>query len=196
MKRAEIVYREILYRVIENKETTFTQSEISKKFNLSLSIVNHAVKKLESLGAVKIMLRGFRVIDAKKILVFWASIRDLEKEIVLKTRMELPVREIEKLMPDITFTSYTAYKLRFNDVPSDYSEVYAYADEKELNEVKKRISKIKTSEKTPNLFILKKDHFMLNYNSLPIAQLYVDLWNLKEWYSKEFLNALEKRMGI
>ncbi len=196
MKKTEIIYREILYKVIENKETTLTQSELSKKFRISLSVVNLAVKNLESLGAVKIMLRSFKVIDAKKALIFWASARNLEKDIVLKTRIELPVREIERLMPDIIFTSYTAYKLKFNDVPSDYSEVYVYADEGELNEIKKRISKIKTSEKNPNLFILKKDPFLLNYKALPISQLYVDLWNLKEWYSKEFLNALEKRMGI
>ena len=196
MKKTEIIYREILHKVIENKETTFTQSEISKKFNISLSVVNLAVKKLESIGTVKIMLRNFKVIDAKKALIFWASARNLEKDTVFKIRIELPVREIERLMPNIIFTAYTAYKLKFNDVPSDYSEVYAYADEEKLKEIKKRISKIKTSEKNSNLFILKKDNFMSNYKSLPISQLYVDLWNLKEWYSKEFLNALEKRVEI
>ena len=196
MKKTEIIYREILYRVIENKETVFTQSELSKKFNISLSVVNLAVKKLESIGAVKVTLRSSKVIDAKKALIFWASVRNLGKDLVLKTRIELPVREIERLMPNIIFTAYTAYKLKFNDVPSDYSEVYIYADEKELNEIKKRISKIKTSKKNPNLFILKKDRFLPNYSSLPISQLYVDLWNLKEWYSKEFLDALEKRMEI
>ncbi|MBI2105481.1 HTH domain-containing protein [Candidatus Woesearchaeota archaeon] len=196
MKKTEIIYREILYKVIENKETAFTQSDLSKKFNISLSVVNLAVKKLESLGSVKVMLRSFKIINTKKALIFWASARNLEKDIVFKTRIEFPVREIERLMPNIIFTAYTAYKLRFNDVPSDYSEVYAYADEEEIREIKKRISKIKTSEKNPNLFILKKDDFLPDYKSLPISQLYVDLWNLKEWYSKEFLDALEKRMGI
>ncbi len=94
MKKQEAIYREILYRAIEKKEFSLTQLELSKKLNLSLSIVNSAIKKLNSIGAVKIMQRGFKILDIKKILYFWASIRNLEKDIIFKARIEAPVREI------------------------------------------------------------------------------------------------------
>ena len=194
MKNQEIIYRELLFRVMERKEFSFTQSELSKKLYISLSIINSAIKRLNKLGAVKIHQRSFNIIDIKKILYLWASIRNLEKDTIFKTRLEIPVREIERLMPDIVFTAYTSYKLKFNDAPADYSEIYAYADEKQLDAIKKRISKLKLSEKNPNLFILKKDSLMDLYKSLPISQLFVDLWNLKEWYAKEFLTDFERRI--
>ena len=196
MKKTESVYREILYGAIEKKETSFTQSGLSKKLNVSLSIVNLAVKKLESLGAVKIMQRSFKILDIKKIIFFWASIRNLWKDVIFKTRVEIPVREIERIMPNVIFTAYSAYKLKFKDVPADYSEVYIYADNEEVEKIKKRLVNFKTSEKNPNLFILKKDQALSSCKNIPNAQLFVDLWNLKEWYSKEFINALEKRIGI
>ena len=193
MKKIETVYREILYRTIEKKEFQLTQSELSKKLNLSLSIVNLAIKKLESIGAVRIMQRNFKVIDVKKILYLWASARNLEKDIIYSARINLPVREIERNLPDITFTAYTAYKFQFKDTPADYSEVYIYANEKELEIIKKRFSKTE-NQKKPNLFVLKKDKSLALYKALPISQIFVDLWNLKEWYAKDFLNALEKNL--
>lgn len=196
MKKIEAVYREILYRAIEEKEMTLTQSELSRKLGLSLSVVNLAVKKLDSIGAVKIMQRSFKIMDIKKILFFWASARNLEKDIVYNIRVEAPVREIERAMPNVVFTAYTSYKLKFKDVAADYSEIYIYASEEETKEIKKRISNFKISEANPNLFILKKDDSLNLYRDLPIGQLFVDFWNLKEWYSKEFINALEKRIEI
>jgi predicted transcriptional regulator len=198
MKRIESVYREILYSAIEKKETGFTQSAISKKLNLSLSIVNSAIKRLDAIGSVKIKRRGFNLIDIRKLIFYWASARNLEKDIIFKARIEAPVREIERAMPDVVFTAYTAYKLKFNDVPADYSEVYAYADEAQLASVKKRAScfKLSLNDLNSNFFVLKKDKVLSLYSSLPLAQLYVDLWNLKEWYAKEFLDELAKRIGV
>lgn len=196
MKKQEEIYRELLYQAIENKNFKLTQSELSKKLHISLSIVNSAIKKLYSVGAIKINQRNFNIIDARKMLYIWASVRNLEKEIIFKARLEMPVREIERAMPNILFTAYTAYKLKFNDTPADYSEVYAYADEKELDIIKKRFSNFKHSEENPNLFILKKDKSLDLYSSIPIAQIFVDLWNLKEWYAKEFINSLDNKIGI
>jgi len=194
MKKTEFIYRDILYNAIEEKEPKFTQLELSKKLNLSLSVINSAVKKLEQIGAVKIMQRGFRVIDIKKIIYLWASLRNLQKDIIFKARVEIPVREIERTMPNLIFTAYTAYKLKFNDYPADYSEIYAYADEEELDTLRKRFVNIKIDSKNPNLFVLKRDSLMSLYKTIPISQIFVDLWNLKEWYARDFLKSLERRI--
>jgi predicted transcriptional regulator len=196
MKNQELILREILYKAIEEKKYSLTQSELSKKLNISLSIVNSTIKKLDSIGALKIEQRSFKILDIKKILYFWASTRNLEKDIIFKTRINAPVREIERIMPEIVFTAFTAYKFMFKDVPADYSEVYLYADEKELEIIKKRISKLKTSpdNKNPNLIILKQDCLLNFYKKIPLAQLFVDLWNIREWYAKEFLNSLENKI--
>ena len=187
-----------MYNTIEKERFEMTQSELSKKFGISLSIVNAAVKKLASIGAVKIMLRGFKIIDVKKALYYWASIRNLGKDILLTARVEMPVREIERGMPNLIFTAYSAYKFRLDDVPADYSEVYVYADEKELELIKKRfgLEDNKGNNTRANLFVLKKDDFIDDYGHIPLVQVFVDLWNLKEWYAQEFVKSFEGRLKI
>ena len=129
MKKIEFVYREILYQVLEKNERRLTQSFLSKELNISLSVINHALKPLRKMNAVDVKQRGFDVIDAKKILYFWASIRNLDKDIIYKTRVEMPVYKIENSMPDdVIYGGYSAYKFKFKDVPADYSEVYVYGD--------------------------------------------------------------------
>ena len=196
MKKIEMVYREILYNAIEKKRFSLTQSELSKKLGISLSIVNLAVKKLKSIGAVNITHRSFKIADIKKTIYYWASIRNLERDIIFRARVDMPVRDIERNMPDLSYTSYSAYKLQFNDVPADYSEVYVYADEKEIEIIKNRFSRYIRESPNPNLFVLKKDNLIKIYDKIPLAQIFVDLWNLKEWYAKEFINSFEKRLEL
>src|SRR3989344_9509964 len=147
MKKIEFVYREILERAIDKKEYKLTQSELSKNLKISLSTVNHALKPLIKMNSIEIRQRCFNVIDAKKILYYWASIRNLEKDIIYSTRVDLTAREIEKNMPqDIIYGAYSAYCFRFKDAPSDYSEIYVYGDES----VEKRFKK---SDAPANLFV-------------------------------------------
>jgi predicted transcriptional regulator len=188
MKRIEEVYREMLFESIEKNNNNLTQSYLAKALNISLSIVNLALRPLKQMNAIKIKQRSFDIIDKKKMLYYWASFRNLEKDIIYKTRVEKPIRRIESEMPsDIVFAAYSAYKFIFKDVPADYSEVYVYSDS--TDEIKKRFP---LSKGTPNLFVLKKDK---NLKKTTLANLFVDLWNLKEWYAKDFLNALEVKLN-
>ena len=188
MKRAEEVYREILFQSMEKKKNNLTQSYLANALNISLSGINLALNPLKSMGAVRINQRNFDVIDKKKILYYWASARNIEKDIVYKTRVEKKISKIESEMPsNVTYGAYSAYKFRFNDVPADYSEVYVYSDD--IEEIEKRFPK---NNKQPNLFVLKKD---TNMKEITVAQIFVDLWNLKEWYAKDFLKAMEKKIN-
>lgn len=196
MKKTELIYREILYRATEKKERRFTQLEISKRLGLSLSVVNRAVKKLESIGAVRVALRSFNLVDVKKALYYWASVRSLDRDIVLKMWVDIPVREIERNMPDVIFSAYSGYKFLFSDVPADYSEVYVYADDTSIREIEKRFSVYKKRVDKVNLIILKKDKWMDLYEKIPLAQVFVDLWNLREWYAREYVLAFEKRLEV
>ena len=187
MKNKEKVYREILYQTIERKNRTLTQSELSKKLKISLSTVNHALSYLKEMNAIKINPRNFNVIDPKKILLYWASIRNLKKDIIFKTRIDEPIGKIEGNMPDdIVYGGYSAYKFKFEDVPADYSEIYIYGAE---------LKRFKENEKNPNLFLIKKDGEEGYGKTTTIAQTFVDLWNLKEWYANDFIKALEEKIG-
>ena len=180
----EEVYREILFQSIEKKNNNLKQSGLAKNLDVSLSIVNLALKPLRRMNAIKVKKRSFDIIDKRKILYYWASIRDIEKDIIYKTRAEKPVKQIESEMPpNAIYGTYSAYKFKFKNVAADYSEVYVYSVD--VKEIEKRFPK---NDRIPNLFILKKDK---NMKKMTLALLFVDLWNLKEWYAKDFLKELE-----
>jgi len=189
MKKTELVLREILYQNIEKKNTIMTQASLATRLQLSLSTVNAIISMLAKMGAVEIHQRNFHTFDTKKILYYWASIRNPQKDILFATRVEKSVKEIEKQMPDdVIFGSYSAYKFFYNDVPADYSEVYVYG----TLDIKKRFPQ---KMDIPNLFVLKKDLMIETYGkTTTIAQTFVDLWNVKEWYAKEFIKAMEERL--
>ena len=43
-----------------------------------------------------------------------------------------------------------------------------------------------------NLIVLETDPHLERLGRATLAQIYVDLWNLRSWYAQDFLNALEK----
>lgn len=192
MKRTEEVYREIIHQA-EKDNNSLTQKSISEKLALSLSNVNNAIAPLRRMGAISVRKMSFQIVNRKKILYYWASIRNIKKDVVYSTRAEKSIADIEKSMPDTAvFTAYSGYKLRFKDAPADYSEVYVYCDD--IEEIKKRFPQ---SKNIPNLFVLKKDKNIDKYGKIATnANIFVDLWNLPEWYAQEFLKAMEKKWNI
>ena len=196
MKGKDLVYREMLYGAMEKKTTRFTQLDLAKKLGVSLSTVNNALKPLSRMGAVEVGRMGFRLIDTEKALLYWASARNLDRDIIYSTNVATDVKRMEGSMPSgVIFTCYTGYRLKFKDVPADYSEVLVYADEEALEEMKRRFP---AKKGPPTLIVLKGDGRLKEISKdgvAPTAQIFVDLWNLREWHAKEFVNALLKRTG-
>jgi DNA-binding transcriptional regulator YhcF (GntR family) len=185
------VYREILYGVLEKNIRSFKQAELSKECKLSLSTVNYALEPLERMNAIEKKRFGFSVIDARKILLFWASIRKIEREIVYQTYLNESVEKIESEIPaNSIFTAYSAFKFRFKEIPSEYSEVIVYGEKEDFE---KRFGKENLKFK-PNLIVLKLDEHLLKFKIAPLAQIYVDLWNLPTWYAKDFLKKMEEKL--
>ena len=193
MTKKEIIWREILFQAIEKKKKQFTQKELAKKLGCSLSTVFNALKTPRQTGAIDVRARFFVLLDIEKLLTIWATQRNLGKEIIYKTRVDLPSLKIEGEMPaKIIYTAFSAYRLKFKDVPADYDKVYIYTTD--LPEIKKRFPPKKGLE---NLITLKADNFLVKYGTIaPLSQIYVDLWNLKEWYARDFLEALKKKIFL
>ncbi len=183
---------EFVYREIAESKGLLTQLAISKILGLSLSTVNGAIRPLVSMGAISVLHRGLKVRDMEKLLLYWGSQRDIESDIVYATRVDASPSQIEKGMPaSVVYTAYSAFKFRFGSVPADYSEIYVYGD---AEEIKRRFPPQKGP---PNLFVLKPDQRLSELsksNIAPLSQVFVDLWNLREWYAKEFLKALKERL--
>lgn len=192
MTKKEIVWREVLFQAMQNKKIEFTQKEIAQKYNLSLSTVFNALKTPRQANIIE-GKRGFRVKDTEKFLYLWATFRKLKKDIIYQTSTEKPILTIEgEMPPEAIFGTFSAFCKKYQTSPADYDRVYIYIDENNLDGLKKRFPGAKGR---PNLIALKADPFLRNFGELtPDCQTFVDLWNLEEWYAKDFLNALKEKI--
>jgi hypothetical protein len=188
MKKSERVYREILYRNLEKRGHFFKQMSLAKTCGTSIGNVHEALKPLERMNSIEKKPMGFTVINPKKILLYWASIRNLESDIIYQTHVKASVQEIEKQMPQVIYTAYSGYRYRFDSLPADYSEVFIYGA-KELIE-----DRFPKQRGTPNLIVLKQDQHLETLGKAPIAQIFVDMWNIGTWYADEFVKDLDKRI--
>ena len=197
MLKIEYIWRELLFRAIEKKDSSFSITELSRKFGLSTSVVSYALGPLRDMGIVEIGKTASNIRDSERLLYFWATRRNLNKEIIYKTYNPGSVFEIESLMPpNVVPTAYSACRLLFNINPSDYGKAYFYSNN--IDSVSGRFPQ--DHKKEANIYILKDDEFFKNYPIIPKAQVYADLWNLPEWYAKEFsenlLNKIKKELGV
>lgn len=189
--KTERVYREILYRRLERKETSFTQRQLSVSCSVSLGLVNFALRPLRRMGAVEIKQRGLEVLDPWKLLMYWCAIRDLGREVVYSNLVDEPVHRIEASLPKGSIpTAYTAYRERFGDAPADYSEVYVYG---ERDDFVKRFG-AGGQRGRRNIFVLMNDEHLATLGGATLAQIYADLWNIETWYARRFLEGLSKRL--
>lgn len=186
MMKIEYIWRDLLDRVIERNNNQFTLTELAKKYSLSTSVVNHAIIPLKELNIVKIGKFSSVVINWEKLLFFWATRRNLKKDIIYSTFSHLSVYDREGFMPgSVIPTAYTAFRYFFKKTPADYNNVYFYS--KNIKEIEKRFPK---NKRPPNIFILKPDPYLAKSKKISLSQLFVDLWNLSDWYAKDFQDAL------
>ncbi len=195
MFKKEWIYRELACSHLKEKGGKFTELALSRKFGISLSTVHHAILPLKQNGIVAPLARGWRLVGFERLLAFWASERRLQRETIWEGSAS-SVAEAEKSAPsDAIWGGYTAYRLRYREAPADYSVLIMYADEKQLGEVKRRLA----GKGAAMILVLKKDPFLKSYSEggiCPDPQIYVDLWNQKEWYAADYRRALERRMGF
>lgn len=193
MTKKETIWREIVEQAIQNKKVQFTQKEIAQKFGFSLSTVFNALKIPRAAGIIEVTGRGFKLLDLEKFLYLWATFRQFKKDIIYETNVPKNVREIEgEMPPEAIFGAFQAYVKKYKETPADYDKVYVYITKDDLPKIKERFPQKKGY---PNLVVLKADPNLGSFGKItPDSQTFVDLWNLSEWYAKDFSNALKEKI--
>ncbi len=193
MRKIETIWHDILFQALEKKKFKFTQQELAEKFGYSLSTVNYALEVPSEMGAVRKESKFFVLADIKKLLYYWASDRRLSNDIIYQTYSEESVFSLEKIVPPGSiFAAYTAAKEYLAEPPADYSKIYLYADINSLTEIKTRYPEVR---KRPNIFVLKKIAAVERYGDFTtLPHTFVDIWNLSDWYAREFVIGLEEKI--
>ena len=191
MKKIEIIWREMLFQALEKGSRNFTQKDLAAKFGFSVSTVFQALKVPRKMGAVRVGGRQFVLTDPEKLLYLWASVRNPESDLVLKGRVNLSALETEGLMPpESVFGAFGAARKILGEAPADYAKVYVYTDG--ISDIKKRFE---LGAGPANLFVLKPDKYLAGYGEITtLAQTFVDLWNLDDWYAKDFTKAMKEKI--
>lgn len=199
MFKKEAIWREILVLAREKNKTVFTQKELADDFEFSLSTLFNALKVPRDAHIISVSGRNFRLESYQKLLYLWASHRTFGKDILFKSRIELDAKKIESLLPaNVVFGLYSAASLIYKIEPADYDHVYIYAEAERVQEIMERISRQKSESGSNNynFFILKKDPWLKRYEQMPPEQAFVDIWNAPEWYAKDFLASLERKLSL
>lgn len=177
MRKIDRVLREVLHRFYEGGERFFNQKGLAATCELSLGTVNPLIARLEGLGAIERKPLGFRFIDPKRALLYWAVTRELGKDVTYTTFVPGTVDELEAGSPSSAIlTAYSGFRAKLGSTPADYDQVFIYADADEMRRAFKP-----TSRERRNLFVLTPDEHLQRLsekNVAPLVQIYVDLWQL------------------
>lgn len=194
MKKIETIWHEILQAALHKGIFKHTQQEIAEKLGFSLSTVNHALKVPTQIGATRKESKFFVLEDFKKLLYYWSSVRNLARDVMYTTYVDVPVLEIEgRAIPGSVYAGYSAARHILGEPPADYDAVYFYLTPAQLVQFQERFP---VNQKTaPNVFVLRRpEKFAFTPEGTTLVQSFVDVWNLKDWYAKDFLHALEAKI--
>lgn len=177
MKKTDRILRELLYMHYGRGTRFFNQRGLASSCGISLGTVNPVINHLEQIGGVERKPLGFRLIDPKRLLLYWAATRDLPKDIVHTTFSPKKISDIEEELRSVgILTAYSGYRAGFGFVPVDYGQVFVYASPDLV-----RHSFRTVTTKKPNIFVLTPDDHLSRFSEggvAPNVQLYVDLWQL------------------
>lgn len=193
MKKTNYILREILYRVYEERKPFMSQKSLAESCGLSTETVNRLVGKLHRFRSIEKKPQGFRVVDSRKVLQYWSATRDLHSDIQWTTYSADSTEEIESRLPKgSVLTAYSGYNRKFSDAPSPYDKVYVYAPP---DEARRTFPEPKAVER--NLIVLRPDDHLERVSgdgSAPLAQLYVDLWQIGTKTADRYRLELEGKL--
>lgn len=196
MKKIETIYHHLLWTAVDKGQFRHTQQNLARDFNYSTSTVHYALEKPTALGAVRKASKFFVLQDFKKLLYYWANLRNIKPDILLQLSLNLSAIDIEQLLPANTFLGgYGAATRYLQTTPVDYNQVMVYARPEQTSLFQDRFQYELRENHAPQLTVLKLPPYPETRaeTTTPI-QTFVDLWNRPEWYAHDFLRALESKL--
>jgi len=133
------------------------------------------------------------VMDFEKILMHWANQRKMSSDIEFELEVKTGVLETEGLLPfGSVLGAYSAVRHWFKEAPSDYQTVYVY--HQDPVQVKKRFRRMEG--KGSKVVILRlDDKVVTRKETTSLGHTFVDLWNIRDWMAKEFINRIREEIG-
>lgn len=192
MKKIETVWCQLLFDALERREFHFQQQKFASTLHMSVSTVHHAIGDLRRFGAVSVGGDGGNVTDIEKLLMHWASHRQLIKDVVATVPLALPVLEVEGLLPvGSILGGYSAVRHWYGEAPADYTSVYVYHKEPAI--ILDRFGS--QSQGGITLTVLKLPPYIpYRPETTTLAHTFVDLWNMTDWMARVFIKRIQEEI--
>lgn len=191
LTKTEQVWRHLLVGSLERGRFRYPSvTAVARDLDLGGSTVHRALQRPLEMGAVRVRSgRGLRVIDPYRLLFLWAGHRNLRADVVSERTVSLPAPEVEQLLPGARFVlgGFGAVVARQGgNFIAAYDRVVCYGDPADLPTA---LGEAPIGETT--VVVLQPDRLLHRYGRVtPLAQAYVDLFNLPGWPAARFVSAL------
>lgn len=195
MTKTEIVWRHLLVASLDRSVSRHRSvTALAEELGFGISTVHKALQRPAAMGAVQIHgSGGVRVLDPGRLLLLWAGNRNLQRDLVFESSVNLPAPVVERTLPSDRFIlggfgAVVAHE-RGNRI-SDYDRVICYGAPDDLpDEVRKG------SDGETVVTVLEPDPLLADYGRVtPLAQAYVDLFNTPGWPAERFVSFLNSRI--
>jgi hypothetical protein len=183
--KTEIIWRHLLAGTAEGRRRYASATALARELDLPVSTTHQALERPVEIGAVTIdAVAGLRVLDPVRLLTLYCAHRRLERDVVVRVRVDAPAEEAERLVskePGVIlggFAALIAHTTGVNRV-ADYNTVLVYAD---------------APDGPCEVVIARPDQWLKNYGALtPAAQAYADIFNLRGWQAARFIDEIDPR---
>ena len=192
VSKTEIIWRHLLAGTAEGRRRYASATALAKELELPVSTTHQALGRPVEIGAVTISAAaGLRVLDPVRLLTLYCAHRHLERDIVVRIKVDGPVEEVERLVSNASgvivggFAALIAQTTGVNRV-ADYSTVLVYADATVLGA-------LPVDANGPvEVVVARPDRWLSNYGGLtPGAQAYADIFNLRGWQAARFIHEID-----
>jgi len=189
--KTEIIWRHLLARTSAGHRRYASVTALAKELDLPVSTTHQALGRPVEIGALTISaVAGLRVLDPVRLLTLYCAHRHLERDVVVRARVDAPVEDAERLVSkesDVIlggFAALIAHTTGVNRI-ADYNTVLVYADADVVDALPL------ASDGPCELIVARPDPWLKIYGSLtPAAQAYADVFNLRDWQASRFIHEL------
>ena len=197
LTRTEQLWRHLLVESLERGNRRHASlTALADELGFGVSTVHKALQRPADMGAVKIRGGGgVRVIDPQRLLLLWAGHRNIKRDARAMKRVALPAPAIERLLPSDRFVLGgfgAVVSHEGGNFISEYDRVLCYGDPGDLP----RSVREDPSGETV-MMVLEPDPLLDRYGRVtPLAQAYVDLFNVPGWPAARFVSSLNSRILV
>lgn len=195
LTKTEQVWRHLLVGAIEGSQRRWhSVTALAAELGLGVSTVHRALLYPAEIGVLAVRgSGGLRVLDPGRLLMALAGRRRLSADIAARFVVDAPAPEVERAITSSVaiLGGFGAAVARVGgNTIADYETVLVYGDPR-----LRRLPATTGGTHQTEVVLLEPDPLMSRYGrTTPLAQAWVDLFNLPGWQAARFVHHLVPRL--